>query len=227
MSQTLSRPFATAVWQNNPAWTQLLGLCPLLAVSVSVANALGLALASSFVLLGSSALVAATRHIIATHLRLPAYVLIIATFTTCAVLLMQAFAFELYERIALFVQIIVTNCMILGRAEAFAARNTVARATADALGTACGFAVAIVVLGAVRELLGAGTLFSGTDELLGPFGSDEGWVIVPEGLRLNVLRTPPGAFLVAGILLAGGQWLLNKRQAAPDVLPDSPEQKVL
>lgn len=225
-TQLASTPLATAsqaAWRNNPAWTQLLGLCPLLAVSVSVANAMGLALASTFVLLGSSALVAATRHIIAQHLRLPAYVLIIATFTTCAVMLMQAFAFELYERIALFVQIIVTNCMILGRAEAFASRNTVVRATADALGTAIGFAIAIITLGAVRELFGAGTLFAGTSELLGPLGSVAGLTILPEGVRLNIWRTPPGAFLAAGLLLAAGQWLLSSRSKTQT--PKNPEEK--
>jgi len=199
----------SAAWRNNPAWSQLLGLCPLLAVSVSVANALGLALASAFVLLGSSTLIAAARPLVADHLRLPAYVLIIATFTTCAVLLMQAFAFDLYERIALFVQIIVTNCMILGRAEAFASRNPIGKAMTDAAGTAIGFGVAIVVLGAVRELLGTGTLFAGTEELLGAWGSSAGLQVLPSGYQLGIIRTPPGAFLTAGVLLALGNWLLR------------------
>ena len=199
-----------SAWRNNPAWTQLLGLCPLLAVSTSVANALGLAAASAFVLVGSSLLISASRSLVAPHLRLPAYVLIIATFTTCAVLLMQAFAFNLYERIALFVQIIVTNCMILGRAEAFASRQSMPRAFADALGTAVGFATAIVVLGAVRELLGAGTIFAGTSDLLGNFGSKRGYAVLPESMHLAILRTPPGAFLVAGLLLALGQAIATR-----------------
>jgi len=207
-----SSTFSDAAWRNNPAWIQLLGLCPLLAVSTSVANALGLAAASTFVLLGSSTLIAATRKLIATHLRLPAYVLVIATFTTCAVLLMQAFAFELYERIALFVQIIVTNCMILGRAEAFAARNTTPQAIVDALGSAMGFAFAIVMLGAARELFGSGTLFANTHELLGPFGSETGITLISQPYRLGILRTPPGAFIVSGLLLALGNWLLHKGQ---------------
>jgi len=211
---TSSATFNNAAWHSNPAWVQLLGLCPLLAVSTSVANALGLALASAFVLLGSSTLIAATRNLIATHLRLPAYVLVIATFTTCAVLLMQAFAFDLYERIALFVQIIVTNCMILGRAEAFAARNTTGRAGLDALGSALGFAFAIVMLGATRELFGAGTLFANTRELLGPLGSEAGITLISQPYRLGILRTPPGAFIVAGLLLALGNWLLRKRPKA-------------
>ena len=211
-----SSTFNNAAWHNNPAWIQLLGLCPLLAVSTSVANALGLALASAFVLTGSAALIAATRHVIATHLRLPAYVLVIATFTTCAVLLMQAFAFELYERIALFVQIIVTNCMILGRAEAFAARNTTTRAIVDALGTAMGFAFAIIILGATRELFGAGTLFANTRELLGPLGSDAGITLISQPYRLGILRTPPGAFVVAGLLVALGNWLFYKGNKASE-----------
>ncbi len=212
LTASLTTTASTAAWRNNPAWTQLLGLCPLLAVSASVANALGLAVASTFVLLGSSLLISASKSIIAPHLRLPAYVLIIATFTTCAVLLMQAFAFALYEKIALFVQIIVTNCMILGRAETFASRNTVLRALVDAVGTALGFATAIVTLGAVRELFGAGTLFAGTDELLGTLGSDTGITLLPEGLRFGILKTPPGAFLAAGVLLALGQWLYASTQ---------------
>jgi len=199
-----------AAWRNNPAWIQLLGLCPLLAVSSSVANALGLALASAFVLLGSSTLISATRNLVAPHLRLPSYVLVIATFTTCAVLLMQAFAFELYERIALFVQIIVTNCMILGRAEGFANRVSVPTAMRDALGTALGFATAILILGAVRELLGAGTLFAGTESLLGNWGSKAGLRVLPPETALLLLRTPPGAFLTAGLLLGIGNVLIQK-----------------
>lgn len=207
---TLSEITSQATWQNNPAWAQLLGLCPLLAVSNSVANALGLAAASAFVLIGSSTLVSVSSAFIAKHLRLPAYVLIIATFTTCAVMLMQAFAFELYERIALFVQIIVTNCMILGRAEAFASRNSPLDALADALGTATGFAIAIITLGTVRELFGSGTLFAGTASLLGALGSESGVRLWPEDFQLGILLSPPGAFLAAGVLLALGQALHTK-----------------
>ena len=136
--------------------------------------------------------------------------LIIATFTTCAVMLMQAFAFELYERIALFVQIIVTNCMILGRAEAFASRNSPLHALADALGTAAGFAIAIITLGTVRELFGSGTLFAGTASLLGSPGSESGIRLWSQDFQLGILLSPPGAFLAAGVLLALGQALHTK-----------------
>ena len=149
--------FSRGVLVNNPAWAQLLGLCPLLAVSNSVVNALGLALASGFVLLGSNLMISSLRHRIPDVARLPCFVLIIATFTTLTVMLLEAFAFELYLRIALFIQIIVTNCMILGRAESFASRQPVGAAVLDALGTAVGFAIALLTLGAIREVHGYGT----------------------------------------------------------------------
>ena len=202
--------FATAVIERNPAWAQLLGLCPLLAVSNSLVNALGLALASGFVMLGSSLAISVLRGWIPTAARLPCFVLVIATFTTMSVLLLEAYAFELYLRIALFIQIIVSNCMILGRIEAFASRQPPGQAALDALGTACGFAIALIVLGGVRELLGNGTLFAGMAQLFGP--AADGWTVelVPDGGLLVVLM-PPGAFIVAGLLLGLANWARTGR----------------
>ena len=216
--------FATAAIERNPAWAQLLGLCPLLAVSNSLASALGLALASGFVMLGSSLTISVLRGWIPHAARLPCFVLVIATFTTMSVLLLEAYAFELYLRIALFIQIIVSNCMILGRIEAFASRQPPGRAALDALGTACGFAIALVVLGGVRELLGNGTLFAGMSPLFGP-GADA-WTIefVPNGGLLVVLL-PPGAFVVAGLLLGLANWMRDSgggrdaHRSRPDAPP--------
>ena len=168
--------FTEAAVARNPAAVQLLGLCPLLAVSNTVANALGLAVASTVVLTGSAVLVSAIRKLIPEDVRLPCFVLVIATFTTLVNLAMEAYAFDLYQRIALFVQIIVTNCMILARVEQVASKERLGRTLVDALGTSAGFAAAILILGAAREAL---TL----------------------GFPLAAL--PPGAFLVAGLLLAG------------------------
>ncbi len=198
--------FARAAVANNPVWSQLLGLCPLLAVSNSVVNATALALASTFVLLGANVCISAIRHWIPRFARLPCFVLVIATFTTCAVMLMQAFTFELYLRVALFVQIIVTNCMILGRVEAFASRQSVGRAAADAAGTAAGFALALLVVGATRELVGKGTLFAGMDLLI-PGTADWQLTLGDGGLLLAVL--PPGAFILAGLLLGLGNALFT------------------
>jgi electron transport complex protein RnfE len=196
---------------RNPAWVQLLGLCPLLAVTTSMVSGLALAAASCGVLAGSSLSIALLRRVIPDFARLPAFVIIIATFTTCTVLLLEAFAFELYLGIALFVQIIVTNCVILARAEAFASRNPPGRALADALGTAAGFALALLTLGAVREAFGRGTLLAGMDQLFGPAAAS--WTVhlpvIESGLLLVAL--PPGAFIVAGLLLGLGNALTTRR----------------
>ena len=200
--------FSRGVLVNNPAWAQLLGLCPLLAVSNSVVNALGLALASGFVLLGSNLMISSLRHRIPDVARLPCFVLIIATFTTLTVMLLEAFAFELYLRIALFIQIIVTNCMILGRAESFASRQPVGAAALDALGTAVGFAIALLTLGAVREVLGHGTLLREMDLLFGEQAAH--WVVhIAATGPLPLALFPPGAFLLAGLLFALVQGALN------------------
>ena len=168
--------FTEAAVARNPAAVQLLGLCPLLAVSNTVASALGLAVASTVVLTGSAMLVSLVRRLIPEDVRLPCFVLVIATFTTLVNLAMEAYAFDLYQRIALFVQIIVTNCMILARIEQVASKHGLGRTLIDALGTSAGFAAAILILGAAREAL-------------------------TPGFALAAL--PPGAFLVAGLLLAG------------------------
>ena len=213
--------FATAAIERNPAWAQLLGLCPLLAVSNSLVNALGLALASGFVMLGSSLTISVLRKRIPQAARLPCFVLVIATFTTVSVLLLEAYAFDLYLRVALFIQIIVSNCMILGRIEAFASRQPPGQAALDALGTAGGFAIALLVLGGVRELLGNGTLFAGMAQLFSP--AAEGWtleVFASGGLLVALL--PPGAFIVAGLLLGLANWTRSRRDGQrprPDALP--------
>ncbi len=193
--------FKNAVLANNPAWAQLLGLCPLLAVSNSVVNALGLAAASTLVVIGSNTVISALRGFIPDQARLPSFVLVIATFTTVTTLLLEAFAFDLYLKIALYVQIIVTNCMILGRAEAFASRQPVSRAILDAAGTAVGFAIALIGLGAVREVLGQGTLFENAHLLFGE--SAASWTIdIGDAGTLPLALYPPGAFLTTGVIMA-------------------------
>jgi electron transport complex protein RnfE len=214
--------FTDSAIRNNPVWAQLLGLCPLLAVSSSVVNALGLALASTLVLVGANGTIALIRHQIPSFARLPCFVLVIATFTTIAMLLMQAFAFEAYLKIALFIQIIVTNCMILGRVEAFASRQSVSRTLADAAGTAVGFSLALLVLGAVRELVATGGLFDRMETLFGPEANSWHLALADGGLVIAAL--PPGAFIIAGLLIAAGQAIhrLTKnrdeqRQTNPDI----------
>lgn len=191
------------LWTNNPALVQLLGLCPLLAVTGSVVNALGLGLATLLVLLGSNISVSLIRHAVSDAVRLPAFVMIIASFTTATELLMQAFTYELYQILGIFIPLIVTNCTILGRADAFASKNGVLASTVDAIMMGLGFLVVLLLLGAARELLGSGTLFAGMDLLLGPVAAD--WEISVFGQNypgLLVALLPPGAFIVTGFLIA-------------------------
>ncbi len=197
-SDTLQR----GLIHENPAWIQLLGLCPLMAVSHTFVNSLGLGLASMFVLFGSNCMVSLTRHQIPEHLRLPLFVLIIATFTTCITMLMQAFTFELYERMALYIQIIVTNCIILSRAEICASKHGLSVALTDAVGVGLGFMLALLTLGAARELLAYGSLFRDMDLLLGDMAANWALLLIPEEFTLSLVALPPGAFIMAGLLMA-------------------------
>ncbi len=217
----MKEALSAGVLRRNPAWIQLLGLCPLLAVSSSVANALGLSIATAFVLCGSNTLIAILRHTIPQFARLPMFVLIIASFTTIAVLLLEAYAFELYVRVALFVQIIVTNCMILGRAESFASKQPPGYALLDALGTAAGFAIALLALGSAREIIGQGTLFAGPDQLFGPGAAALEVTILPERFIVIAAKLPPGAFIIAGLLVAALQAFTNAKKKSKDVQLES------
>lgn len=208
---TASHAFSEGVITRNTAWAQMLGLCPLLAVSNSVVSSLGLAVASAFVLVSSALLVSLLRRQLPDFARLPAIMLIIAGATTLTVMLLEAFAFDLYSRIALFVQIIVTNCVILGRAEAFASKNPVILAVLDAAGTAVGFAIALISLGAVREVIGSGTLLARMDTLFGPTAADWTITIIPTDLNMLIAVLPPGAFIIAGLLLALARALITNK----------------
>ncbi|MFD2229106.1 electron transport complex subunit E [Alkalimarinus sediminis] len=190
------------LWKNNPALVQLLGLCPLLAVTGTTVNAIGLGLATTLVLLGSNISVSLIRNFVPETVRLPAFVMIIASLVTCAELLMQAYTYELYEILGIFIPLIVTNCAILGRADAFASKNSILPSALDGFMMGLGFTIVLIVLGALRELIGQGTLFSGMDLLFGE--SAKGWQInvfsdYPDFLFAIL---PPGAFVAMGILIA-------------------------
>lgn len=193
---------AEGLWKNNPALVQLLGLCPLLGVSNSAVNALGLGLATLLVLACSNLAVSLVRGVVNTAVRLPAFVMIIAALTTCIELLMQAFTYELYQMLGIFIPLITTNCVILGRADGFAARHGPLLATFDGLMMGLGFCLVLVVLGSLRELFGTGVLFANLHLLFGPAAA--GWRLTVfaeyQGFLLAIL--PPGAFIVMGLLIA-------------------------
>ena len=201
MNKNLTSISKQALWQNNPALVQLLGLCPLLAVSASVVNALGLALATTMVLIFSNLIVSLIRHQVTDAIRLPVFVLIIASFVTCAELLMQAYAYSLYLSIGIFIPLIVTNCAILGRALAFAVKNSPLISAFDGLMMGLGFSSILILLGALRELFGTGKLFANMDILL-PMASNWEITILPNYSGFLFALLPPGAFLFMGMLLA-------------------------
>ncbi|MCG9608266.1 electron transport complex subunit E [Vibrio harveyi] len=190
------------MWSNNPALVQLLGLCPLLAVSSTITNALGLGIATLLVLVGSNVTVSLIRNYVPKEIRIPVFVMIIASLVTCVQLLMNAYAYGLYLSLGIFIPLIVTNCIIIGRAEAYASKNDPLPAALDGFWMGLGMTTVLVVLGAMRELIGNGTLFDGADLLLGDWAA---------ALRIQVFHfdssfllalLPPGAFIGVGLLIA-------------------------
>ena len=190
------------LWKNNPALVQLLGLCPLLAVTASTVNALGLAAATLFVLVVSNASVSVIRGVVSDTVRLPVFVMIIAAAVTATELLMQAYSYELYQLLGIFLPLLTTNCIIFGRADAFARKNPLPAAIYDGFIMGVGFGAVLVLLGIIRELLGTGALFADMQLL---FGADaKGWrlQIFAVDFPFLVAILPPGAFLVTGCLIA-------------------------
>lgn len=207
------------LWDNNPALVQLLGLCPLLAVSSTVTNALGLGLATLFVLIGSNVTVSLVRDYVPKEVRIPIFVMIIAALVTCVQLLMNAYAYGLYLSLGIFIPLIVTNCIIIGRAEAFASKNDVLPAAQDGFWMGLGMTAVLVVLGALREIIGNGTLFDGADLLLGNWAT----ILRIDLLHLNnsflLALLPPGAFIGVGFLIAAKNVIdkqLAQRQPKPE-----------
>lgn len=191
-------------WAKNAITVQLLGLCPALAVSGSVVNGLGMGLATVMVLAMSNTVVSLARSQVPDEIRLPIFVMIIASATTCIEFVMQAYSFELYQILGIFIPLITTNCNVLGRAESFAAKHPVLPAMVDGVVMGLGFTIVLVLLGAMRELLGAGTLFANMDLLFGEGAKD--WVLHPfaadyPGFLFAIL--PPGAFFFLGLIIAG------------------------
>jgi len=181
--------FTAGIWKENPVFVMMLGLCPVLAVTNSVENSLAMGLASVFVLVCSNALVSALRNFIPKQVRITTYIIIIATFVTLVDYIIQAISLDLYNKLGAFIQLIVVNCLILGRAEAFASKNSFGKSVISALGMGLGFTLALVMLGGVRELLGAGQLLGYQIFSL----NFQPWI---------VMILPPGGFIVLG------SWLL-------------------
>ncbi len=190
------------LWKNNPGFVQLLGLCPLLAVTATLINGLGLGIATTLILIASNITVSMIRNIVPNEIRLPVFVIVIASFVTAVEMIMKAFYYDLYLTLGIFIPLIVTNCAVIGRAEAFASKQPIDKAFLDGLMMGIGFTIALVLLGGLRELLGYGTLFAQAELL---FGQTAQWMTITvfedyRGFLLAVL--PPGAFFGLALLIA-------------------------
>ncbi|MEI7344308.1 electron transport complex subunit E [Dickeya chrysanthemi] len=190
------------LWKNNSALVQLLGLCPLLAVSSTATNAIGLGLATTLVLVCTNIAVSALRRWVPGEIRIPIYVMLIASVVTIVQMLINAYAYGLYQSLGIFIPLIVTNCIVIGRAEAFASKNTVVLSALDGLFMGLGATSALFVLGAMREILGNGTLFDGADLLLGSWARLLRVEVVHMDSPFLLMILPPGAFIGLGMMLA-------------------------
>jgi len=198
-----TRILKDGLWMNNPGTVQLLGLCPLLAVTTTAINGLGLGLATTLTLVASNVTVSLIRKLVRPEVRIPVFVLIIASIVTVIELAMNAWLHDLYLILGIFIPLIVTNCAIIGRAESFASRQSVDRALLDGLAMGIGFTLVLVTLGGMRELIGQGTLLAHANLKFGAFGEHLSLTLIDNyrGFLLAIL--PPGAFLGLGFLIAG------------------------
>lgn len=191
------------VWAENPIFVLMLGLCPTLAITTSLQNGIGMALAATFVLIGSNLIISALRKFIPEGVRIPCFIVVIATFVTIVDLVMAAYLPELHKQLGIFIPLIVVNCIILGRAEAFASKNPVHLSIADGIGTGLGFLLALVIISGIREFLGAGSLFG--MQLVR-------WADVKVIKPAAIMILPPGAFLLIGLLLGAFAWGRMKKE---------------
>jgi electron transport complex protein RnfE len=193
---TLAREFTKGFWRENPIFRLVLGICPTLAVTTAAINGIGMGLATTFVLVCSNVVISLLRNFIPPRVRIPSFIVVIASFVTIVDLVMAGFFFQLHKTLGLFIPLIVVNCIILGRAEAFASKRPLVDSVADGLGMGFGFTLSLLVLGSIREILGNGTLFD-----VPAFG--------PGYLPFLIMILPPGAFITLGFLLA----LMNRLTA--------------
>ena len=189
--------FTAGIIRENPVLRLVLGCCSVLAVTTTLSGAVGMGLAMTFVLVCSNIFISALRKIIPAKVHLPCYIVIIATFVTVVQMVMQAYVPDLYKTLGVFISLIVVNCIILGRAEMFACKNTVLDSALDGLGMGIGYILTMALMGGIRELIGSGTLL--------------GVTIIPESIdRMTVMNSAPGGFFVFGVIMAGCVWLENK-----------------
>jgi len=213
MDEKYARITRDGLWDNNVVFAQMLALCPTLAVTSSATNGLGMGLATTAVLLLSNIIISSVRHLVSAEVRIPVYIVLIATLVTLVDMSLNAWAHELYKVLGLFIALIVVNCAILGRAESFASKSNVLDSALDGLMMGLGFTSSLVLIGAIREIFGSGTLFANAHLLLGPAFAFLETTIVPHYKGFLLMILPPGGFMVVGMLLAAKR-VLDQRRAA-------------
>lgn len=224
MSHDYARITRDGLWDNNVVFAQGLALCPTLAVTSSATNGLGMGLATTAVLVISNLLVSSVRQIVSPAVRIPVYIVLIATLVTLVDMTLNAWVHELYKVLGLFIALIVVNCAILGRAESFASKNSLVPSVVDGLMMGVGFTLALIMLGGIREILGTGTLFAGASLLLGKAFSFMELTIIPGYRGFLLMILPAGGFMALGFLLAGKRILDTKlaaRRERKAALPDA------
>jgi len=204
--------FMKGLWKENPVFVILLGMCPTLAVTNSVVNAVSMGLATTFVLIMSSMLISMLRKLIPNEVRIASFILVIATFVTVVDYAIQAISLDVYKALGAFIALIVVNCNIIGRAEAFASKHTVDRALVDGLAIGFGFTLVLVTLGGLRELIGHGTLFAQAQLMFGEAGRALSLTLIENyrGFLLAIL--PPGAFMGLGLMIAARNLIIARRE---------------
>lgn len=207
------------LWDNNVVFAQMLALCPTLAVTGTATNGLGMGLATTAVLVASNMLISSLRRFISAEVRIPVYIVFIATLVTLVDMSLNAWVHELYKVLGLFIALIVVNCAVLGRAESFAAKNPVGASALDGLMMGLGFTAALVAIGGAREILGSGTLFANAHLLLGPAFAFLELKLIPEYKGFLLMILPPGGFMAVGFLLAGKRSLDKRRAAGAEAAP--------
>lgn len=208
------------LWNQNIVFSQMLGMCPTMAVTTSGTNGLGMGLATTAVLICSNIIISSVRDFVSPQVRIPVFIVLIATLVTIVDMSLNAWMHDLYRVLGLFIALIVVNCAVLGRAEAFASRSTVFASALDGLWMGLGFTAALTGIGLIRELIGAGTLFSQASLLLGPKFAFLEMTVVPDYGGVLMMVLPPSGFLVLGLLLAAKQaYERRARQEAGAALP--------
>ncbi|CAO96825.1 electron transport complex subunit E [Erwinia tasmaniensis] len=212
------------LWKNNSALVQLLGLCPLLAVTSTATNALGLGLATTLVLTCTNSAISLSRRWVPAEIRIPIYVMIIAAVVSCVQMLINAYAYGLYQSLGIFIPLIVTNCIVVGRAEAVASKSSVPLSALDGMAIGLGATSVMVVLGSIREIIGNGTIFNGADQLLGPWAKAMHIQVVHFDSPMLLAMLPPGAFIGLGMLLAAKYLIDNKMKQRATLKAESQAQ---